>query len=374
MGLINQPQRLVANLAEIIEYQFGVNVSEQWLQNFCTKIFIPYLFIQSMTLALLTCFTYVHPGETALKEYMGSTTLEELSQGLYLNYPWPINRIHRIPVNKIYNSSTGATPTTGTSRNDNEENANIVLWDHEAFNSNVFLAGSNMSEIKNANQKTQILDVNLASASINVHYTIDNPAKYFTIHKSNDELLKLLSKQILNRHILNNDFYELISNNFTGLSEGLRSDIQSAADKHGLGYDITHVNVDYIQPPPAVAKSFQQLVTVQQAKISNQLRAQKYAIQTIAEAEAEINQIIKQAESDTVLTISLAEIEKKNYLKQYKIYKEYPKLYKSRLTMDTLEEWLRDVRKIVTNSKSTKEVINLELKKSSPNILDVSVE
>ncbi len=373
LRLINQPRRLVANLTEVIEYQFGIKISEQWMQNFCTRILIPYLFIQSITLALLTCITFVHPSETALKESMGSTKLEELSPGLYLNYPWPINRIHKIPTQKIYTTSTGAIPT-GKSQNDHEENMNIVLWDNEAFNKNVFLAGSNMSDTHDTNQKTRILDVNLASASINVHYKIEIPIEYFSTHKTNDKLLNLLSKQILNRYILSHNFYELLKCNFSDLSKYLKLEIQSTVNARKLGYTITHVDVNYIQPPPDVSISFQQLISTQQARISQQLRAQNYAIQTMAEADSETNRIVKQAESDTILRTSLAEVEMNNFLKQYKIYKKYPELYRIRSTMDNLEEWLRDVRKIITNSKSTREVINLELKNSKADILDVSVE
>ncbi len=373
LRLISQPRRIVANLAEVIEYQFGVNISEQWLQNFCSRIFIPCLFIQIISFSLLTCFTYVNPGETALKEYIGSTQIKELSAGLYINYPWPINRIHRIPTKKIFNTSTGTAQTEKFQTN-SDEISTPVLWNNDAFNNNVFLVGSNKSQIQRANQTFRILDVNLVSASINVHYKINNPLTYFTIHNDNDELLKLLSRQVLNRHIINHDFYELIRNTFTDFSKHLKKDIQSISNTHQLGCDIIHVDVSYIQPPPAVAKSFQQLISAQQSKISNQIQAQKYAIQTMAEADSAVNQIVKQAESDTVLTTSLAEVEKNNYLKQQKIYNKYPELYKTRLTMDTLEYWLQDVRKIVINFKSTKEVINLELKKSTPDILDISAD
>ena len=174
--------------------------------------------------------------------------------------------------------------------------------------------------------------------------------------------------------MISHDFPSLMRTGIQQMGIELAAQIQAATESNNLGIQVLHVNVDNLQPPLSVVSSYRAVVEAGEDQYKKLLESEQYATKMLAEADQEANSTIRKAEGDTALITNLAEVEKVTYHRQYEIFKKYPRLYKTRLTMDTLEEWLQDVRKIVTSTGNADEVINLDLKRRQSDLLSLPLD
>src|SRR5882672_2788549 len=72
VGLLAQPEGLVATAAQTLDYQFGFKVSETWFYVLLKKAFKWMILLQLGALLLSTCVVFIDPGERALLERFGN--------------------------------------------------------------------------------------------------------------------------------------------------------------------------------------------------------------------------------------------------------------------------------------------------------------
>ena len=287
--------------------------------------------------------------------------------------PWPVSRIYRVNAKRVQKVTI---PASLEDRNGQTEAPREALfWSDDRLSGSLFLAASfKKDQRKKGSEINGSLPVNLASVKIEIHYKITDCAAYYTNCNEPAGLLQYIGSRELTRFMVENDFPWLFKSGIEMMHNSLTSEIQNVADSHQLGVSILHVSIVNLQPPPKVASSYRAVVRAQEGQSQKRAKAEQYAVKIQAQAEQEANRIVKEAESDTSLITNLAEVEKKIYKRQHEAYKKYPQLYKTRSTMDALEEWLKDVRKIVVTTGKAREVINLELKKMQPDLLSVPLE
>ena len=371
LGLFIQPQGILHGISELIEYQFGIQISEGFIYRCFTKVLIPYLLLQLITLNLLSCIVYIQPQEKALLEQWGSDSLKSLKPGMHLKLPWPVCRVYRMTTEKVRK--------VNIPRNLHKENEKktkkVSLWQDGIFKKNLFLtAGSLYKDEKESTSNASSIAVNLAAVNATVHYKIVDIHKYYAMNNTPLELIRVLSLRELRKYMISNDFPFLLRSGFQHIGDKLATQIQIATDTHNLGIRIVNVTINNLQPPPEIVPSYREILKARQDRLKKRLEAEQYAVKVKAEADHEANRIVRTAESDTTLITNLAEVEKSNYHEQYTIYQEYPDLYKIRSTMDSLEKWLQDVRKIVATTGKAREVFNLDLKRTQPDLLSVPIE
>ena len=373
LGLFSQPQGMLKSLSDLIDYQFGITVSEGLIYRCLTRVLLPFVLLQLVTLALLSCVIYIETHEKGILEQWRSESLEVLGPGLHFRLPWPICRVYRVATERIQQ----LTISSDTEEADKQKKGMkpTLLWTDENLSENLFLAASvKGARYKNKSKATASIPVNLASVKINIHYQVEDCIAYHISCSAPEELLRHLGRQELLRYMIGHDFPSLLKSGIEGMRKDLASQIQRAVASHGLGIRIVNLNVENLQPPSKVALSYRDIIETQEKRTEMGIKAEQYAVQIGAEAEQEANRFVREAESDTALITRLAEVEKSNYLRQYQIYKKYPQLYKTRSTMDVLEEWLQDVRKVVVTTGDAREVINLELKRMQPDLLSAPLE
>ena len=371
LGLFCQPQGILKNISDLVDYQFGFAISERLIYRCFAQVVLPFILLQVITLTLLSCIVYIQPNEQGIVQQWGADSLSTLDAGLHFKMPWPICSVSRIESERIQLVQIPAEPD----REEGEDYDDVSLWDSSRFSTNLFLAASFRKDgRKPIGSKTDSIPVNLASVNIRVHYRIANSLTYYIHNRHPKELIRHISLREIGRYMIAHDFPSLVKFGIDKMSKDLGLQIQRAGDSHNLGIRVLRVDIDNLQPPPKVALSYREVVNAQEERNRKRIEAEQYEIQVRAKAEQEANRLVKEAESDTALITSLAEVEKANYSQQYTIYKKYPQLYKTRSTMDALEEWLREVRKFVVTTGDAREVINLELKRTQPDLLSLPLE
>ncbi len=374
LGLFNQPQGILVNLAVIVDYQFGVKLSERWLYAWIRRAVLPIILVQLISLSLLTSIVYIQPHESGLSQNWWSSNLQTLAPGLHFQLPWPMTKVERIPNGRVQHLSINPVEFD-RSNNEKQVLPELILWQNARFKPNLLMAGSRSSSRgTRAGKESQSATISLVSAGISIRYSINDNELFFSGNRDARALLSHLARRELTRYIMSNEFPSILQAELNLAEVKLQEGIQKASNLHQLGIEILYVGFDYLQSPPQVAPAFTEVISAQEERQSLVIEAQKFAIQVISEAEQESNSVIRKAEAETSLITNLAEVEKTNFMKQRKIYKKYPRLYKTRVTMNALEEWLTDVRKVVTTSEAPREVINLELRRTKADLLSIPID
>lgn len=129
--------------------------------------------------------------------------------------------------------------------------------------------------------------------------------------------------------------------------------IQTTLDAYGAGIHIEKVNLLKSDPPSDVIDAFRAVKTAEQDKETIQNRARTYANGVVPEARGEAERILREAEGYKQAVVAEAEGNAARFRSVVEQYHNAPDATAKRLYIETMEDVLRDVPKVVLDSKST---------------------
>lgn len=358
LALFSQPRGVFGNLSSMLEYQFGISISESLFSVFAKKVFLPFVCIQLITLFLLSSLTYIRPFEKGLKFSTGQTNFEVLEPGLHFNSPWPFCSIERYDVQRVKEINLTEDPQF-------EEEFKVEdadTWGNESYGKLLSMTVQKDSSGK----QSQVLAV----VDVRLKYSIVDILKFRSNYQNSEKALRMYGRQILSRLLLEYNFSDVLKNGLGGFSVALKTELQDSVAPE-LGVDIVDIEIVNYQPPPEIAEYYQAVYKAIQDGRSLLTQSEKYKVELVSRAEMVSDKLIRQAKSETVRKIMLLDTELNSFIAQRDAYKKLPLLYKTMAKMDVFEDWLKDVRKVINLSGAEKEIIILELKKNGPDLLNL---
>ncbi|MCM8538117.1 MAG: SPFH domain-containing protein [Lentisphaeraceae bacterium] len=358
LALFSQPKGVLGNLAAMVEYQFGVKVSESLFASSLKKIVLPYVCIQVLTLFALSSFTYIKPHENALKMSWGDQSFELLPPGLHITAPWPISSVERFDVQRI--KELNLTPSQKF--DEAEEESVIDSWDLKKYDELLNMG----SQVSDGNKVTQ----NLAVLNVKLSYRISDVLKYRSAYIDSEKALLMSGRKVLSQALLESSFSETLQNGLGEFTAQLKEKLSALADAE-YGIEIIDVAIVNFQPPADVAPIYQDVYAASQDKLRFITEAEKYNSSLLNLAELEADKMLKNQKAETVLKKMLLEKELEAFKAQSAMFRKMPILFRAVAQMNALEGVLRDVRKVVNLTEAKNEVITLELKKATPDLLEL---
>ena len=358
LALFSQPRGVFGNLSSMLEYQFGISISESLFSVFAKKVLLPFLCIQLITLFLLSSLTYIRPFEKGLKFSTGQKNFEVLDPGLHFNSPWPFCSVERYDVQRVKEINLTEDPQF-------EEEFKVEdadTWGNESYGKLLSMTVQKDSSGK----QSQVLAV----VDMRLKYTIVDILKFRSNYQDSEKALRMYGRQILSRLLLEYNFSDVLKSGLGGFSIALKTELQGSVASE-LGVDIVDIEIVNYQPPPEIAEYYQAVYKAIQDGRSLLTQSEKYKVELVSRAEMVSDKLIKQAKSETVRKIMLLDTELNSFIAQRDAYEQLPVLYKTMAKMDVFENWLKDVRKVINLSGAEKEIIILELKKNGPDLLNL---
>ena len=358
LALFSQPKGVFGNLSSMLEYQFGVKISESLFSVFAKKVFLPFVCLQLISLFLLSSMTYIRPYERGLKFSVGQTEFELLEPGLHFNAPWPLCNVERYNVDRVKEINLTQDPQF-----DNEFKVSEAdIWDNESYGKLV-----SMTIQKDSNgDYSQVLAV----VDVRLKYTISDLLKFRSAYENSEEALRMYGRRALSRLLLEYNFSDVLKSGLGGFSEALKKELTGTVSNE-LGVDIVDLAIINYQPPPQVVAFYQAVYKSIQDGRSLMTNSEKYSVETVTKAEITSDRLQKEAKSETIRKTMLLDAELESFIAQRDAYKKLPKVYESMARMEMVERWMKGVRKVINLSGADKEVIILELKKVGPDLLNL---
>ncbi|MFQ5985490.1 MAG: FtsH protease activity modulator HflK [Alphaproteobacteria bacterium] len=146
----------------------------------------------------------------------------------------------------------------------------------------------------------------------------------------------------------------------TALAEGRRDVedqnhelLQSILDSYGAGIEVTRVQLQKVDPPAAVIGAFRdvQAARADQERLRNE--AEAYRNDIIPRARGEAAQIVQEAEAYKQEIVATATGEAQRFLSVYKEYAVARDVTTRRIYLETMEEILRGMNKLIIDTQAT---------------------
>jgi regulator of protease activity HflC (stomatin/prohibitin superfamily) len=383
LSVVTEPGGVLSNIADTLDYQFGFQVSGTWIYVFLEKSIAPFMLMWLVLLWLFTTVDEVSPGEMGVRETLGAHSDTALDPGFYLKWPWPIQKIRKLPVNRIQEIFVGPELRDEQGK---EKRPDVILWtkSHYAKEGRFLIATDELTKNteKEPGKNKELVEndapVSLIAAMLPVQFKIKKTQMldYAYKHDNPVKTLKDLAEKEVTRYFASSDMLKLMSTGRSTAIVKIREAIQRASDKIQLGVEIVAVALVDAHPPiddNKLPEAFQDVVGAQEEKEAEILSAKAYRAKIIPKAEADALQLVLQAEAYKNEKTKVSKAEIKRFRQRLIGYRAMPEMYLLNTKLEFLETDCRDVRKFIVPATAQYDVyvINLE-EKQRLDLLDIS--
>ena len=241
--------------------------------------------------------------------------------GLHYNIPAPIGEVIKPTVTRVNRVEVGFRSSTGSRR----------------------------STARNVTQESLMLtgDENIIDTQFVVFWKIRDAAK-FLFKVRNPELTVKAAAESAMREIIGKSQFEYARTTGRGqITDEVKNLIQQTLDDYGAGIILTQIEIQGIEPPAAVIDAFKDVAAAKQDAERAENEATAYKNEVTQRAAGEAAQVVAAAEAYKQEQIAKASGETQRFLSVYKEYVEDKDVTRRRLYLETMEEVLEGMDKVL---------------------------
>jgi len=260
--------------------------------------------------------------------------------GLHWNLPTPFGQVAKVRVEEIKRIEVGFRSGRNAVGNSALQKESLMLTQ-----------GANMINIQMA-----------------VQYQITDPALFlFEVadpfidlgDRGLYETVKNVAEASLREVVGTTDIDNILTIGKSQVQIDVQVQMQKILDKYKTGLSVSGVQLLDVHPPDQVRDSFRDVNNAEEDKNTLKRKADGYRNSLIPEARGMAAEIIAKAEAYKEKRISEASGDALRFEAQLKEYRKAPKITRKRLSIETMEEVLTSVDKVVVDPKLGKSVIPL---------------
>lgn len=208
-------------------------------------------------------------------------------------------------------------------------------------------------------QEAQMLtdDLNIIAVEFIVQYKIKNAKDYLFKVAEIEETIEKAGEAAMREIIGKSKIDDALTTGKAQIQEGAQTLLQRILDQYQAGVQIAAVQLKDVNPPEAVAAAFKDVQSAKEdrEKLINQ--AQGYRNDIIPKAKGEAAQLINQAKGYAQARLARSEGEATRFLKTLKEYEQAKDIISKRIYIETMEEVLGGVDKIVIDGKVSERLL-----------------
>jgi len=195
-------------------------------------------------------------------------------------------------------------------------------------------------------------DENIVDIDFQVVWNINDPAKFLFNLRDARPTIRAVSESAMREIIAQSELAPILNRDRGAIAGRLQELIQSTLDSYDSGVNIIRVNFDRADPPEPVIDAFRDVQAAEQERDRLQNVADAYANRVLAEARGEAAQLLEEAEGYRARVVNEAEGEASRFLAVFGEYAKAPEVTRKRLYLETMEEVLGRVDKIILDENA----------------------
>jgi len=267
----------------------------------------------------------VGPSERAVIERLGRPLNMDspLGPGIHAAWPWPVDRVRRVDVDRIRSMNVGSAVKSGR---------RTVLWTNahytEQFN---LLSGENI-----------FVDVGVV-----IHYRVADVSAWLYNCRDPEYLLQRIAYALLTQEFAKRRFMASVTSNRDELERFLFEKLKEELEPFNAGIELVSFHVRDAHPPVEVAPDFERVVsaTIEYETLINEAAGYKNDLIPRARGEAARKEL--DAGAEAVSKVNRASGEAERFELTLEAYRAGPMVYRIRRTIETAEEVLPGREKII---------------------------
>jgi modulator of FtsH protease HflK len=287
---------------------------------------------------LLTGVYFVAPDQQAVVVRFGQVVAKGVTPGVHYSLPWPIESVYKLKVLETKRLTVGI------------EMPDQALGRVAVANPTEYLTG----------------DQNLVNVRMAVQYAVKDPAAF--LFRSQD-LAQLIAKSVESAFaetIAAESVDSLLTTGKVAAQNTTLARSREILDAYASGVFISSINIENVTPPAEAADAFREAVSARADRDRIVNEAQGYANDTAAKAQGEGDKLVTDAESYRQQSINEAEGDTARFAKLLAESSKAKDVTERRLYLETMEEVLPRVKKVVIDSSGPRSLMDLGIIRRNP--------
>jgi HflK protein len=279
-----------------------------------------------LTAYLSTCLLIVQPGQLGFIRRFGKIERPNLTPGIYLHLPLPIDKDEVCSVTKIRKINIGF---------EEEKGAEMPVYQ--------------TSEEKNKEALLITGDENIIDVNYAVQYDIQPEMAFKSLYLISelDNIIKSITIEYMIKTIGSYPIDAVYTTERSAVEDRVKQLVQEKLDRLEMGVRILQINLVYVHAPRKVHYYFRDVASAQEDMNRCINLAEVYATEKVNLSKGNGEKIINEAESCKKTMINTAQGESESFERQRQSFILAPDLTRLRLYLETLEEVLPGLRKYI---------------------------
>ena len=309
----------VSSFFAFLTEAFGIDLRGSWALAFIRRSLAPTLLALAVLAWVGSAFTLVGPSEVGVVEVFGARSgRAPVSPGLHLGWPWPIESVQRVAVDRVRSLPIGfARAKSGAS----------MLWTAQHAEEEYKLLLGDGHELISVNAVLQ--------------FKVSDPLVYLYSCADPEGALAAVADRVMMDETVGRSLDSALSENLSELVTQIEGRIQQSADGLELGLMVVDLTLMGLHPPVSVAKDYQAVVGARIDRNTRVLEAQAYTNEVLPGAQSQANRLESRAHADAAARVALARGEAEAFSAVQKTYAAAPELFTFRRLLEAREAQLQ---------------------------------
>ncbi len=249
--------------------------------------------------------------------------------GLNYHAPWPIEKVVKMPVTRVNQLEIGfRSSEAGGRQMDVPEESMMLTGDQN------------------------ILDLDFA-----VNWKIADPAAFLFNVADPQGTLRDVAESVMRETVGRHPIDDALTSNKAAIQQEAKERMQRVLDGYGVGISIVNVALQKVNPPGEVIDAFRdvQAANADKQRLINE--ALGYRNQIVPRARGEAAQMLEQAAGYKAAKVAEATGAAQRFNAQVGAYQQAPGVTRDRMYLETMQDVMKNVPKVITTSKSANGVL-----------------
>jgi membrane protease subunit HflK len=300
---------------------------------------------------LATGFYVIQPDEEGVILRFGKYN-RTATPGLNYRLPTPIETLEKISVTTVNREEIGFRSNAAASSGSSRSPFSSMRGQVKDMNSN-----------KAVPQESIMLtrDENIASIDLDVQWVIKD-AKKFLLHIRDlpgENTVKSGAESIIREVIGQVNLVEVLAEERSKIEQDAKQLLQATLDSYDMGVQIDRVQLLRVEPPAEVLEAYRDVQSSKADREREINQAQAYRNDIIPRARGEAQRKLQEAEGYKNALIQKARGEAGRFDSVYNEYKNSKDVTKKRMYLETIEDIMQGMNKIIIDKNAASNVLPL---------------
>lgn len=200
-------------------------------------------------------------------------------------------------------------------------------------------------------------DENIVDINFEVQWKISDAPKYLFNVRNPEDTVKAVSESAMREVIGKNQITMVLAEGKSQVELGTKKLIQETLDSYNAGIEVVTVNLLKADPPAQVIDAFRDVQTARADLETSRNQAEAYRNDILPKARGQAQQMVLEAEGYKQEVIARSQGEASRFTAVYNEYKQAKDVTKKRIYLETMEEILQGMSKIIIDGKSSQGVL-----------------